>query len=259
MDDFALDATMLLLTHVGAASHDVPERVDGDNPSHPGQTFDYFVTAQDGRSLSVEVTRAWDERFLGAQKQWKRFVKQIETEMRLSDPTLRGWFTINVDPEYTTWPSDFDKADFVSAVRTVTPRPSGLPVHLDDGVTVSNFTRPPVSELRVTPTFSSGEFELGQRSRGRFARAIERKLGTMEKAGATGYETHLAIIHWALGSTASWRQFLIEQPPTFDHPQFIWAVDLNAQQGTQGRQSVEQLWPRASGRNGSSRDREWKP
>ena len=68
---------------------------------------------------------------------------------------------------------------------------------------------------------------------------------TLARAGESGYETHLAVIHWTLGNSAGWRQWLAENPPEGGHPQNIWAVDLNRNKGTKTkpREPAERIYP----------------
>jgi len=89
-----------------------------------------------------------------------------------------------------------------------------------------------------------GEWEGGPESQARLREAIESKTTTMARAGATGYQTHLVMVHSILGSTHSWREYLAENPLEGPHPQHIWAVDLDVRLGTQGRELAEQIWPR---------------
>jgi hypothetical protein len=82
----------------------------------------------------------------------------------------------------------------------------------------------------------------------RRASAASRKaVPTEEKlaCGEAGYETHLAVIHWTLGNSSGWRQWLTENPPPRGHPQHIWAVDLNRHIGTKTkpREPAERIYP----------------
>jgi hypothetical protein len=96
-----------------------------------------------------------------------------------------------------------------------------------------------VASIRGGP----GEWEGGPESEARFRKALDSKLDTMRRAGDTGYETHLVIIHWIIGTTHTWRQSLAENPPGGPHPHHIWAVDLNVVVGTQARHVAERIWP----------------
>ncbi len=246
MDDLAPDALALLVPFLGPLTDDPPEQVDGKNLNHPGQTFDYALRRPDGRRVAVEVTRAWDQEFLGAGMHWGAFVKQIEEETRRRHPGWVGRYAINVDPAYTGWPSDHDPEEFISAIEQCADAGQHRTVSIGRDVSVSNATAPREgqADLRIYSSFAAAEFELGEPARRRFAAAVARKHKTMTRAGDAGYETHLAVIHWVLGSTQAWREVLIETPPTALHPQQIWAIDLNATAGRpRGRVPVEKLRP----------------
>ena len=106
----------------------------------------------------------------------------------------------------------------------------GARVDLASGVTVRHTDDG--SELTVQPYRVATTWELGPSSQTRFAKTVASTADTLERAGAAGFETHLAVIHWTLGNSAGWRQWLAENPPEGGHPQIIWAVDLNKNLGT---------------------------
>jgi hypothetical protein len=172
---------------------------------------------------------------------WARFCTRLEVATLRDHPSIAGRYVVNVHPSEKAKGQDVRK--LVAAVTQCWREGHGSQVRITDGVIVHNFTVPGALGFRIHWSVAAAEMELGEPSRDRFARAITRKLSPMARAGGAGYETHLAVIHWMLGSTASWRHYLEANPPTFMHPQYIWAIDLNVAPGTQGRSPVEQLHP----------------
>jgi hypothetical protein len=241
-DDLAPDALAALLPHLDTVVNDAVESVDGTNRAHSGHTFDFAAPRRDGTWLAIEVVRAWDEPFMAARRPWDAECVKIETAVRAQHPTITGFFTVNVDPASGCLPKDYDTAALTAAVVGCSAAGPRSRVEIAEGITVSNATLSHVTDLHVTATQSSGEFELGPQSQQRIARALASKIDVMMRAGSDGYETHLVMIPWVLASTDACRRYLEANPPATAHPQNIWAVDLNLRQGTQGRDHCELMW-----------------
>jgi hypothetical protein len=238
--DRALDATMALRPYLGALTDDPAERVNGTNQAHEGQTFDYALRQRDGTWLAVEVTRAWDEQFLAAGDPWDALCTRLQATVAREHPAISGRYVVTAGLARRA--KDHDERALIDAIVRCWRGGYSSSVELSAGVTVQNLTAHDAVGFRVYHAVSSAEFDLGPASQGRFARAIARKLDTLARAGDAGYETHLAVIHWAMGGTGAWRQYLADNPPAFTHPQHIWAVDLNVVPGTQGRKAAERIW-----------------
>ena len=245
MDDRADEALALLQPHLGLLTADEPERVEGTNPNHEGQTFDFALARPDGTRIALEVTRAMDQPFMAAGPPWEEFGRQIEAAARSA--SLKGYFVLTVTPVEAALPRRQNLDRIVGAITECALHGPQWRVEAAPGVSVSNHTLEATDVIKIYTAQSSAEFELGPQSQERLRLALERKQATMEKAGAAGYETHLAVIHWMLGSTASWRIFLDAHPLTAPHPQNVWTIDLNATQGRPpGRTAVECLHRRTS-------------
>ena len=95
-------------------------------------------------------------------------------------------------------------------------------------------------ELQVDAMPMAPEFEVGPARLRRFTLALERKRDCMTRAGQAGYETHLAVVPWLLGSTAAWVQHLRAAPLGWEHPQNLWAVNVYQRAGVA---PVDRIWP----------------
>lgn len=80
--------------------------------------------------------------------------------------------------------------------------------------------------LQVYPMVASAAFMEGPDNADRLAEALRRKAKPLARAGAAGYETHLVLLQWALGSTEHWRRLLDENPIESTHPQYLWVIDF---------------------------------
>jgi hypothetical protein len=241
VDDLADEALQRLLPHLGGLIAP-PERVDGSNPNHPGQTFDFAAQRPDGQYLAIEVTRAWDEDWMEAQPAWRDLAARVEATVRKQDPTITGMHAMAVSLNRHPRAKNYKVGVLAGAVAECFTAGIGRTVTVDEAVSLRYLGEQPelvVASIRGGP----GEWEGGTESEARFRNALDSKLDTMRRAGDAGYQTHLVIIHWVLGTTDTWRQSLAEDPPGAPHPQNIWAVDLNVVVGTQGRQVADRIWP----------------
>jgi hypothetical protein len=241
VDDLAPEALRQLLPQLGPLVCD-PERVDGPHPDHPGQTFDYAVRRADGRQLAIEVTRAFDEQWMQAEPAWRKLATDVETAAQQRDPTITGMYAMAARLSGNPRAKNYEPDALAGVVRDCFDAGLGATVEVDDVVSFRYVWDQ--AELVVASVRGwAGEWEGGPESEARFRRALDSKVGVMRRAGAAGYETHLAVIHWILGTTHSWRQSLAEKPPVAPHPEHIWAVDLNVRPGTHGRWPAEHIWP----------------
>jgi hypothetical protein len=239
-DPVAVDALALLLPHLGALTEDPPVRINGTNDDYRGLTFDWALRRRDGTPVAVEVTCAWDDSFIEASDPWDVLCERVQATVRADHPEIVGRYVINAEPRVSRRANRQDLDGLVNAIVKTARAGNGSRVTIGRGTDVHNWTIPgEIDDLCVYATQAAGEFELGPENKARFERALADNMKKMTTAGNAGYETHLAIVHWMLGSTHSWRRFIEMDPPTFDHPQHVWAVDLNGRQGTQGRRAVE--------------------
>lgn len=241
MDEFAPEALTVLLPHLGAIVADAAEPVDEVNSSHPEQTFDYAVRRVDGGWLAIAFVRAWDEVFLETADGWDRLCNRVEAAVHRDHPSLVGRYTVGFDTGIAARMKDQKIDDLVGAIAICGARGVGSRVELPGGVTVRRAEDGP--ELTIQPYRVAANWELGPTSHTRFAKAVASKADTLARAGAAGYETHLAVIHWTLRSAAGWSQWLAANPPEGSHPCNIWAIDLNLPPDSKGRSAVERIYP----------------
>jgi hypothetical protein len=240
MDDFAPEALAVLLPYLDGVVAGSEETVDGSNSAYPGQTFNYLIPRADGPPIAVEFVRAWDEVFLDAPDGWDRLCARVQAAVRDQHPALAGHYTVGFDTGIAARMKDQKIDELVGAIAGCD---TGARVDLSSGVTVRHTED--TSELTVEPYRVSSAWELGPTSQSRFAKAVASTEEKLARAGASGYETHLAVIHWTLGNSAGWRQWLAENPPEGGHPQNIWSVDLNRNKGTKTkpREPAERIFP----------------
>ncbi len=243
MDEFAPEALAVLLPFLDGVVAGSEEAVDGSNSDYPGQTFNYLVPRSDGPPLAIEFVRAWDEVFLDAPDGWDRLCARVQGAVREQHPALIGRYTVGFDTGIAARMKDQKIDELVGAIASCDTHGVGSRVDLTSGVTVRHTED--ASDLTVQPYRVSSTWELGPSSQRRFAKAVTSTTETLGRAGASGYETHLAVIHWTLGNSAGWRQWLADNPPAGGHPQNIWAVDLNRQTGTKTkpREPAERIYP----------------
>ena len=243
MDDFAPEALAVLLPYLDGVVAGSEVTVDGSNPEFPDQTFNFCLARADGPPIAVEFVRAWDEVFLDAPDGWDRLCERVQGAVREQHPALGGRFTVGFDTGVAARMKDQKIDELVGAVVSCDTQGIGARVDLASGVTVRHTDDG--SELTVQPYRVATTWELGPSSQTRFAKTVASTADTLGRAGAAGFETHLAVIHWTLGNAAGWRQWLVENPPVGGHPQNIWAVDLNKNLGTKTkpREPADQIYP----------------
>jgi hypothetical protein len=244
VDDLAPEALQWLLPHLGPLVRD-PERVDGQHSDHPGQAFDYAAQRRDGQELAIEITRAWDHEWLGAQSAWRKLATHVQAAVQQQYPTVTGWYTMAVPRTGNPKAKKYDAETLADKVSECFDAGMRMEIAVDQAVKFRYVYER--RDLVVDAVRSSWEFEGGPENEARFRTALEAKIPTMRRAGEAGYETHLAVVHWVLGSTHGWRESLTKDPPDAPYPEHIWAIDLNARGGTQGRQPVEHIWPLPDG------------
>jgi hypothetical protein len=252
VDDSAPQALARLRPHLGPLVGD-PERVDGQHHDHPGQTFDYFAERTDGGRLAIEVVRAWDREWLEAEPAWWKLAAEVKAAAQQRDPTITGLYAMATRRSGNPRAKKYDPAALADALADCSRSGVGNVVVFDGVLSfryVQDLPRLIIESARGVAEYVGG---VGEESVAPFRAALTRKLDTMRRAGDAGYETHLAVVHWLLGTTHSWRQSLAEEPPEAVHPQHIWAVDLNVAPGSQGRSAAEQIWPIESSSSPSSR------
>lgn len=243
MDDFAPEALAILLPYLDGVVAGSEVTVDGSNAEFPDQTFTFCLPRDDGPPIAVEIVRAWDEVFLDAPDGWDRLCERVQGAVRAQHPALGGRFTVGFDTGVAARMKDQKIDELVGAVVNCDTQGIGARVDLASGVTVRHTDDG--SELTVQPYRVATTWELGPSSQTRFAKTVASTSDTLARAGAAGFETHLAVIHWTLGNAAGWRQWLAENPPEGGHPQNIWAVDLNKNLGTKTkpREPADRIFP----------------
>jgi hypothetical protein len=240
VDDLAPEALERLLPQLGPLVGD-PERVDGQHPDQPDQTFDYAAQRPDGSKLAIEITGAFDKDWLESNQPWQDLAAKVKVAVGCEYPAVTGFYVIA--------PARRDKQR--AKDRNVDTLAGAVAGCFDGGVRASVVVedvqldyiqgRP---DLLVESAYAVAEPEEGTESQARFRQALTTNVAKMRNAGEAGYETHLAVIHWVIGTTDGWRLSLAQNPPDETHPQYIWAVDLSAP-GTQGRRAAERIWPLA--------------
>lgn len=224
----------MLLPHLGDVVAP-PESVDARNSSFPDQRFDYAVRLTDGRIAAVEVTLAWHEQYMAASAAWTRVKEQVEAHLTES---VRGRFHVSIP----TWKIRADRTTrtLITAIEQLarTRRRRSIYVAAVDITVTGPLGDGPV-EIWALPV--AAEFERGPEGIERFVKAIERKQDCMRRAGAAGFETHLAVVPWLLGSPGAWIDHLRNEPLVLEHPQNIWVVDLYRR--STGVRPVQRIWP----------------
>jgi hypothetical protein len=207
VDDLAPEALQRLGPHLGPLVRD-PERVDGQHPDHPDQTFDYFAERTDGRRLAIEVVHAWDEDWLATDDAWRGRVEDVEATVRRRNAAVTGAYAMTVRRAGNPRANDYEAAALAGKLRQCYEAGVRTEVSVDQAVSFRYVCESP--DLVVEAVRSAWEFEGGPENEARLRKALEAKIPTMRRAGEAGYETHLAVVHWVLGSTHGWRQFLAE-------------------------------------------------
>jgi hypothetical protein len=238
MDDLAHEALQRLLPELGSLVGE-PDPVDGQNSDHPGQTFDYFAEHTDGRRLAIEISGAFDQDWLKSHQPWQDLAANVKAAVRREYPAVTGFYVIAPRQRDKRRAKDRKVGTLAGAVAGCFYDGVGAKVVVDDVQLDYIQGRP---GLLVESAYAIGEPEDGSESQIRFRKALTSNVAKMRKAGEAGYETHLAVIHWMLGTTHGWRRSLAQNPPEAPHPQHIWAVDPTAL-GSQGRKPVERIWP----------------
>lgn len=233
-DPYASAALDLLLPHLGDVVAP-PESVDARNPSFPDQRFDYAVRRTGGRIAAVEVTLAWHEQYMAASAAWTRVKEEIEAHLTQS---VRGRFHVSIP----TWRIRADRTTraLITTIEQLAATGQRRTIYLAAlDITVSGPHGDGHCEVLALP--AAAEFERGPEGVERFVRAVDRKAECMSLAGAAGFETHLAVVPWLLGSPRAWIDHLRREPLAREHPQNIWAVDLFRRSTGFGR--VQHIWP----------------
>ncbi len=234
IDDRGDDALALLAPHLGELIGP-PERVDGLNARHPGQTFDFAAERTDGWRLAIEVTRAWDRGWLEDQAPFDQFAERVRLAVEERAPTLTGHFAVTLHHGSRQQLKSLVGLTADRIIEIGQARSSDRKITRN--LSVARIATNP--RLIVSPMRSAAEFELGTEAHDRFLTAVADCSPKLEAAGAAGYETHLAVIHWVFGSTDAWRHALTRASLS-QHPQYIWAVDLG---GQPGREAIVRLRP----------------
>jgi hypothetical protein len=197
------------------------QRVDGHNPTHPGQTFDFAVRTTDKRWRAIEMTFTANETEIATRAAIDRLCRKLERLIRQRSPGERSSFVLSGVIESRARVNDLDLDTLVTAaLANGTSAPSTSQV-----TELKRISRGGVAP-RVYPLFASAAFVEGPENEARLRSALGRKARTLGQAGEAGYETHLVLLQWALGSTEHWRRLIREDPPTGPDPKFVWVVDF---------------------------------
>ena len=199
-----------------------PERVDGGNPAHPGQTFDFALRRPNGVLVAVEITRLMDEDFVRLHPVWRRVAGRIEDRVRavLADP--RGTVVLGVSqrerPEVTNAMTEL-------LARAVVERIGGeLLLQTPPGVSIGYTPGDQAFSVGLF-TVGGGLWEGGSESQSRLRDTISSNTPKLAAAGRAGYETHLAVIGFLSDDMTWWRECLRDPPPLPAHPEMIWGID----------------------------------
>jgi hypothetical protein len=248
-DDNADEALAAVLPHLGALGP--VETVDGKHSGeHRGHTFDRAARRRSGQWVAIEVGRAWDEEFLGSDEAWRKRSEAIADEVRRLGLN-RGAYMLTPPTKTAGRASAADVAGLAQTIVSLSKQPFAPEARREyvhaHGMMVGRFSDDEPLKIVVVPQ-PPGEWEGGPESVERFRRVVDGNTPKLERAGRDGYETHLLVVHWLLGSTGTWREWLRTHPPV-SHPQFIWAVDLNVRVGTQDRAPAELIFGDAAALN----------
>ncbi len=197
------------------------EQVDGSNDRHPGQTFDFAIGSGSDRWRAVEITAAADESEIRVRAQIEDLCTQIEQRISETDPHAAGWYVLEGIISEQTQPREFNVEHLALSRLPHSPR-TALDLPDDVELRLINSEK----SLRVFPLFASAAFTEGPDNETRFRAAIGRKQKTLQRAADAGYETHLILMQWVLGSTEHWQRILAETPLETTLPQFLWVVDF---------------------------------
>jgi hypothetical protein len=197
------------------------ERVDGQNPAHLGQTFDFAVRTADERWRAIEVTLAADETEIATRAAIDQLCRKLEGLIRQRSPGERSSFVLSGVIESRARVNDLDLDALVTAgLASELSAPS-----TSQAAELKRISRDGAAP-RVYPLFASAAFVQGPENEERLRSALGRKALALGRGGEAGYETHLVLLQWALGSTKHWRGLLSKDPLTAPHPQFVWSLDF---------------------------------
>jgi hypothetical protein len=226
-------AVRLVAPHLGTPLDAVRKVRPQNDKEFPGLTFDFAARRRDGSRLAVEVTSAWDARWISAQATMTRLAAMLTAKLVPAGcrPGHYGLSVIGEENVPAIHSVDLDA--LASAASTLA---TGNEVKVGHAFRVHNWGGTidhPVAFGSVT----SAEFMEGPQSQARFRYAVADCTPKLVRAGHIGLETHLVIVHWMLGSTTSFK-LALDSLTIGEHPHGIWVVDLG---GWPNREPTERL------------------
>jgi hypothetical protein len=171
LDDLAPDALQRLLPYLGPLVG-APERVDGEDPDHPGQTFDYFAERTDGRRLAIEVTRAWDNEWLEAEPAWRKLAAEVKAAAQQRDQTINGFYAMATRRRGNPRAKEYEAAALADALAECFDAGVGAEIAVDDVLRFRYVQDRP--GLVIESARGVAEFESGPESRPDSARRLHR-------------------------------------------------------------------------------------
>ena len=236
--DDAQEATQLLLPRLGPIDATTLDRVDGTNPGHPGQTFDFAVQRPTGEWLAIEVGRVLDAEPIAGQKAWTSRSHELEQRVRGLSPDLTGCFGVSAELSRSPLAKETNLEELVGAIIECERNGVGHRVQGAEGLIVAYLAED--SKLVVTSgTVGRATYKGGPEDMRRFKDAIVSNAPKLSSAGTAGYETHLLLVDGGPGESAGWWREQLQRESPGAHPQFIWALDPRAASG----QEVERIYP----------------
>lgn len=225
------DSTMTVLRPALGHLAEEPRRLIAQSDlQFPGYTFDFVARRTNTRLVAIEVTTFVDKLQAEAGAALDRVAADLVHELqRRHAAPARYWLgTFPIVDETRVRARDLNMEALIDAAGRCAP---GEEIAVNDHVDVYRHDDE-VSEIGVDVVFS-GDTALDGSSWGRIDRVLVENRPKLVKAGAAGFETHLAVAHWdEWRLNARWRDAARELLPCGDHPEHVWTVDLSSRATT---------------------------
>jgi hypothetical protein len=221
-EDLEWRAVELIRPRLGPLTQPLRKIAPQNDRQYPGHTFDFVARREDGTVVAIEVTGAWNQEWLRAQRTLELLGKRLTPELAVAG-CAPGHYVLQATDAREV-PTSIGKIRLDELARAASRLAPHTGVKTEWGFELRNWggsIERPVAHGSVT----TAEFmDCGQAGE-RFKRAVGDCAPKLDAAGCAGMRTYLIVVHWMLGSSKAWRSALDEL--TLDeHPQEIWAVDL---------------------------------